>query len=196
MLVACGQSTEEKAKLFAENEVKKILNDASSYESVETRVDSAFSTIYIDYDACVAASEIGELEEKIESLQSDYAHQKSSAAIWSGPYQSSFGREEERQAKEKMARISEQIEKAKKDLTDKKQVIITRNKALKESEFVGWAISHRFRCANGMGIKGLHDIVLVTDPQVENLIIRMMLDKDDPQGFENIKEKIDEVLAE
>ena len=195
ILVACGQNIEEKAGAFAENEVKKVLNDASSYESVETRVDSAFSTIYIDYDACVAATELSELKNKIESLKSEYANEKASAAIWSGPYQSTLGREQQRQAKDKMDKISEQIEKAQKQLTEKKQIIIERNNAIKSKEFIGWAITHRFRCANGMGIKGLHDILLVSDPKFETLIIRMILDKDDPQGFETIKEKIDEVLS-
>ena len=41
----------------------------------------------------------------------------------------------------------------------------------------------------------LNDILLVSDPDFENLVIRMMLDEDDSQGFENIKKKIDEVLG-
>ena len=86
IVVGCGQNREEKAALFAENEVKKILNDASSYEAVETRLDSAFTSIYTDYEACAAAYKISELRSKQEALQDEYDREKSSAAIWSNSW--------------------------------------------------------------------------------------------------------------
>ena len=70
-MIGCGQNKEEKAAFFAENEVKKILNDASSYEAVETKIDSAFTSIYTDYEACTAAYKISELHSKQESLQDE-----------------------------------------------------------------------------------------------------------------------------
>ncbi len=194
LFMGCSPNIEKRASLFAEKEVIKILNDASTYESVDTQVDSAFMSIYIDYDACLAACELTELEEKLEGLLGQYDSQKSSAAIWADS-DSALGKEEYRQAKKEIERVYNQIEDTKKKIEEKELLIKERKATINDGEYCGWIIQHRFRCANGLGIKMLNDILLVSDPDFENLVIRMMLDEDDSQGFENIKKKIDEVLG-
>lgn len=192
---SCEPSLEEKAQSFAEIEVKKILNDASSYESVETRVDSAFNTVYINYDACKAACDITEALNKIEDYQREYKREKSSAAIWSDSW-SAFSKEEYRQAKEKMASLTEKIQEEQEAIEENKSIIRKANEESKDRKFIGWAISHRFRCANGLGVKSLTDILLISDPKMENLGLRVMLDDKDPQGLQSLTKVIDEVLGE
>lgn len=193
IVVGCGQSREEKAALFAENEVKKILNDASSYEAVETRLDSAFTSIYTDYEACAAAYKISELRSKQEALQDEYDREKSSAAIWSNSWDA-YSKEQHRQAKKEMEEIGNRLKKVNDEIEENKMIIKNRYKSLDENKFCGWAIYHRFRCANGLGIKSLADILLVTDENFETLQIRMLLDDTDPQGFEQIKQTIDGII--
>jgi len=195
IMVGCGLSKEEKATLFAENEVKKILNDASSYEAVETRVDSAFVSIYTDYEACEAAYNISELYSELEFLQNDYYNEKSDAAIWTGAWDS-YGKEQYQQAKNKMGEIEKKLKKVDDEITENKEVIKNRYESIDEGEFCGWAVYHRFRCANGLGVKSLVDVLLITDEDIETLKIRMLLDDNAPQGFKQIKQIIDDVLEE
>ena len=189
IVVGCGQ----KAALFAENEVKKILNDASSYEAVETRVDSAFTSIYTDYEACAAAYEISELRSKQEALQDEYDREKSSAAIWSNSWDA-YSKEQHRQAQKEMEEIGNKLKNVNDEIEENKTIIKNRYKTLDENKFCGWAIYHRFRCANGLGIKSLADILLVTDENFDTLQIRMLLNNNDPQGFEQIKQTIDGII--
>mgnify|MGYP003504602869 CR=1 FL=1 len=72
--------------------------------------------------------------------------------------------------------------------------IVNKIRNLVEKKFCGWAIYHRFRCANRLGIKSLADILLVTDENFESLKIRLMLDDNDPQGFKQIKQTIDGII--
>lgn len=191
--VGCGQNREEKAALFAENEVKKILNDASSYEAVETKLDSAFTSIYTDYEACSAAYKITELRSKQEALQDEYDREKSTAALWSNSW-STYSKEQYRQAKNEMEKIGNRLKKVNEEIKGNEEIIKNRNTALVEKKFCGWAIYHRFRCANRLGIKSLADILLVTDENFESLKIRLMLDNNDPQGFKQIKQTIDGII--
>lgn len=154
LLCSCSKNREEKATIFLENEVKKILNVASTYESVETKVESAFASIYTDYDSCVAASVISKLNNKIESVKDDYNSAKSSAAIWSNTYDA-FSKEEHRQAKDKMNELSNRLKKLNNEIAKKKNIIAQRYKDINTKEFVGWRILHRFRCVNSAGYKSL-----------------------------------------
>lgn len=193
LLFSCSQNKEEKAALFAETEVKKILNDASTYESVDTKVDSAFASIYTDYDACVAASEFLELNDKQEIIKEEYYLEKSSIAIWDGVWDA-YSKERHRQAKEKLEELGNRLKKVHDDILEKKNLIINRNKEIKDKEFVGWAIYHRFRCANGLGVKSLNDILIITDKDFKELKIRLLMDENDPYSLPNIKKVIDGII--
>lgn len=125
LLCSCSKSREEKATIFAENEVKKILNVASTYESVETKIDSAFASIYTDYNSCVAASEICKLNDKIESVRDDHNSAKSSAVIWSNAYDA-FSKEEHSQAKDKMNELGNRLKKLNDEIAEKKNFIAKR----------------------------------------------------------------------
>lgn len=192
-VVGCTPSKEQQAESFAENEVKKILHDASSYESVETKIDSAFMSIYFDYDACKAAYDLVDLYNDQERLSEEYSLEKSGAAIWSDSYDS-FGKERYAHYQSKLEKLLEKIKDNEEEINNKITIIKNRKDSIQEGEFCGWLIHHRFRCANSVGFKSLNDILLVADPDFENLIIRMILDEDDPQGYEKISEMIDKVL--
>ena len=93
-----------------------------------------------------------------------------------------------------MEEIGNRLKKVNDEIEENKMIIKNRYKSLDENKFCGWAIYHRFRCANGLGIKSLADILLVTDENFETLQIRMLLDDNDPQGFEQIKQTIDGII--
>ncbi len=192
LLLSCGKSKESKAAAFAEKEVKKTLNYPESYESVELQVDSAFTSLYIDSEALQAAEKIVDLGNKINHAKSDYDSEKSTAALWSGPYMGAYGKEHVRQAKEKMAQAEEDIERYNKEIEENIEIIKRRNEEVVPGVFYGWGIAHRFRCANKQGEKSLYDILLICDKDFENLILTM--DKYDTERFKRYADVMNEAL--
>ena len=110
LLFSCTQTKEEKAAEIAKSEMIKILYNVDSYEPIETQVDSAYTSVYTDFDVVRAAHDLIELnaDEKKEGLQWQYKHAKSSAAIWSDS-RDAYSREQYRQAKEEMDDYANQL---------------------------------------------------------------------------------------
>ena len=78
LLFSCTQTKEEKAAEIAKSEMIKILYNVDSYEPIETQVDSAYTSVYTDFDVVRAAHDLIELnaDEKKEGLQWQYKHAK------------------------------------------------------------------------------------------------------------------------
>ena len=98
VMVACGQSQEQKAEYLIKESLKKSLYKPETYKPVETKVDSAFAP-YDDPTFFEELAELGEMNSEYEELESKAKHAKSSMAIWSGPYMSAYGRNEYQEAK-------------------------------------------------------------------------------------------------
>ena len=195
LFISCGHSREKKAEAIAQKVIPKMLNDASSYEPVQTSVDSAFESIYLDPAVAQAAYELIELKPKKENLQEQYDEEKSSAEIWSDPYSSNFGKEELRQSKEKMNQIAIQLKKLSAKEQEQVQIIKKRNREIDNTKFIGWVITHRFRCKNGAGVKLIQDMAILVDEKMENTLMIYNLDENADDGFDNIKETVDDVIG-
>ena len=194
-LSGCIQSRKDKAESFAKEMVPKVLNDASSYEPVDTKVDSAFESIYIDGDAVEAAYKLIDLNSKKENLLDEYNQSRSSAEMYVNPYMTNFDREEIHQEKEYQNKLSKQLEKVNSEIKEQKNIIYERNKKIKKEKFCGWAISHRFRCASNNGIKSLHFLLIVADEKIENTKCILNMDENDADSYEKVQETIDDVIA-
>lgn len=196
-LLFCGcQSNEDKAKKFAEENIPKFLNDASSYEAVETKVDSAFANILIDSDAMSAAVEINEQKEKQEELERDMGYEKTKLAIYAPSYfDDSYYKEQRRQANEKIKEIQKELSESKAEIKAQERIILKRNKMIEKGKFIGWGIQHSFRCKNGMGISMLAQSLLVTDKDFKNVLFRIIVaTKLDEEEIENARKEIERVL--
>lgn len=107
-------SKEATAGRIAQSYVKSTLYYPESYESVFTKIDSAYTTVYTD-DIIVNAVEklrglkIEEVESSKTLLIQEYNSAKSSVALWSDAY-TAYSREQYRQAKEEMAEISQKLD--------------------------------------------------------------------------------------
>ena len=196
-LLFCGcQSNEDKAKKFVEENIPKFLNDASSYEAVETKVDSAFANILIDSDAMSAAVEINEQKEKQEELERDMGNEKTKLAIYAPSYfDDSYYKEQRRQANEKIKEIQKELSESKAEIKAQERIILKRNKMIEKGKFIGWVIQHSFRCKNGMGISMLAQSLLVTDKDFKNVLFRIIVaTKLDEEEIENARKEIERVL--
>ena len=155
-LFGCMQTREQRGAEIAKSEMLKRLYYADSYEPIETRIDSAYTSVYTDLSVIRAAHDLIDLnaEEKKELLQRQYNYAKTSAARWSDNRRwSSFAREKYRQAKEEMDDCANQLKELDEEIKVKMNYIREHANAIIEHQFCGWNIYHRFRCANGLGMQ-------------------------------------------
>lgn len=115
LLFGCLPSREEKAVAIAKSEQSKILSHVDSYEPVETRIDSAYTSVYTDLDVVRAVNDLIELYAEEEKLRRQYNSAKSSAALWSDSW-SAYSKEQYRQAKEEMDDYAEKLEELAKEV--------------------------------------------------------------------------------
>ncbi len=195
MLFSCSPSRKEKAAEIAKSEMIKILYNAGSYEPIETQIDSAFTSIYTDLDIVRAAHELIELNagENKEWLQQQYNFAKSSAALWS-QLQDAYSKEQYRQAREEMSNYASKLKEIEEEINTKTKTIRERADAIVENQFYGWNIYHRFRCANGYGIKKISDILFVVDEDMKIVKGCFSLDKDDDYNLVKLKKTIDKAI--
>ena len=99
-LVSCQKSNEDKAYDLIKDRMGKVLYHPESYESVEIVIDSAF-TPFDSPEFYENTLKVAKICLEIDQLEKEIKLAKSSMAIWSGPYQSAFGRNEYKEAKEK-----------------------------------------------------------------------------------------------
>ncbi len=151
LLFGCLPSREEKAVAIAKSELFKILSHADSYEPVETRIDSAYTSVYTDLDVVRAVNDLIELYAEEEKLRRQYNSAKSSAALWSDSW-GAYSKEQYRQAKEEMDDYAEKLEELAKEVDMRSRSVRDRAKTIEEGRFCGWNIYHRFRCTNGLGM--------------------------------------------
>lgn len=198
LLFSCTQTKEEKAAEIAKSEMIKIIYNVDSYKPIETQIDSAFTSIYTNLDVVRAAHDLIELnaDEKKEQLQRQYNSAKSSAAIWSDSRGwSSYAKEEYRQAKDEMDDYAKQLKELDEEVKTKMNEIRDYAKAVIEHQFFGWNIYHRFRCANGLGIQQISDILIIVDENMEIVKGRIMLDDNDDYSLDKLKKTIDKAIG-
>ncbi|MBR2229006.1 MAG: membrane lipoprotein lipid attachment site-containing protein [Prevotella sp.] len=148
VLVACSQSQEQKAEALIKESLKMSLYKPETYKPVETKVDSAFAP----YDDPAFFEELAELEKmnsEYEELDEKAKRAKSSMAIWSGPYQTAFGRNEYQEAKEDYDEANAQINKLK--TKGKKQYEKVVSMLQSERKFIGYKALHNYRADNNAG---------------------------------------------
>ena len=148
VLVACSQSQEQKAEALIKESLKKSLYKPETYKPVETKVDSAFAP----YDDPAFFEELAEMEKmnsEYEDLEEKAKRAKSSMAIWSGPYQTAFGRNEYQEAKEEYDEANAQIDKLK--TKGKKQYEKVVSMLQSERKFIGYKALHNYRADNNAG---------------------------------------------
>ena len=148
LVVACSQSQEQKAEVLIKESLKKSLYKPETYKPVETKVDSAFAP-YDDPVFFEELAELGKMNSEYEVLEEKAKSAKSSMAIWSGPYQTAFGRNEHQEAKEEYDEANAQMEKLK--TKGKKQYEKVVSMLQSERKFIGYKALHNYRADNNAG---------------------------------------------
>lgn len=148
VLIACSQSQEQKAEVLIKESLKKSLYKPETYKPVETKVDSAFAP-YDDPSFFEELAELGKMNSEYEELEEKAKRAKSSMAIWSGPYQTAYGRNEYQEAKEEYDEANAKIDKLK--TKGKKQYEKVISMLQGERKFIGFKALHNYRADNNAG---------------------------------------------
>lgn len=189
LLLCSCQSREEKVAELIKQEMFKTLYDFESYEPIETKIDSAFTSIYTDpiikSYAYIARAFLDDVEENLDKIKDD----RNTMEIWSDSY-SSLGRSKYNEA---LKNYGERLDKTKRymevvnNYMDSIKIISSNFKP----EFYGWKASHKFRCKNKGGNFDLGNYIYVFDKKMNSIIYKEDIDDDSNNKIRNI---IDEAI--
>ena len=184
------KSKEDKALEVIKNQMFQTLYDFESYQPIETKIDSAFLSIYTDSAIIRHGYIINELLEKVNKAFDEINEYKNSMEIWSDSY-SSYGIKKFYEAKEK---DGEKIEEAKlysKMINAESDTI----KLLAQNitpDFYGWKVAHKFRCKTKGGNSEIGNYIYYFDKKIKNIIYQEDIDNEDLiRAKEFIKESLE-----
>ena len=191
VMVACGQSQEQKAEYLIKESLKKSLYKPETYKPVETKVDSAFAP-YDDPTFFEELAELGEMNSEYEELESKAKHAKSSMAIWSGPYMSAYGRNEYQEAKSDYEEANAKLEKLK--TKGRKQFKKIANMLQVSNKFIGYKAVHNYRADNNAGNTLIGNTIFFIDKNFEEIKYSMEVDEYNQvqEAISSFKEQIEE----
>lgn len=190
VLVMAGcKSREEKAAELIKQEMFKTLYDFESYEPIETKLDSAYTSVYTDSIiksyAYIAKSFMEEVNENLDKIKDA----QSTIKICSDSY-SSLGRrkyneaiDEYKKCLDKTGRYLEIVE----SYMDSIKITSSNFKP----KFYGWRVTHKFRCKTKGGNFDLGNYVYVFDKEMKSIIYKEDLDDDNNDKIKNL---IDEAI--
>lgn len=169
LLVSC-KSREEKVAELIKQEMFKTLYDFESYEPVETKIDSAFTSIYTDSViksyAYIARSFLDDVQEGLDKVKDA----QRTAEIWRDSY-SSYGRIKYEEACNEMRNHLDEV-KSKMSIVNSYTDSIRNASVGFKPEFCGWRVKHRFRCKTKGGNFDLGDYVYIVDKKVTKIIYK------------------------
>lgn len=173
LFVSCGKSLEEKANALIEDDIEKVLYHPGTYDLAETQVDSAF-TPFDDPVFYEKTLQLYKLGISIDAYDRMMKNAKSSMSIWSGPYQSAFGRNEYQEAKDKYdenAQNKKSVKIKAKKLADELKSMLD-----KEQQFIGFKARHRYRANNNAGQTVFGEMKYLFDKDLSKIVASYDMD--------------------
>ena len=186
------KSKEDKANELINDYMFKNLYDFESYQPIETKIDSAFHTIYNDSSAVFYAYSMLLSDKEKEKLKLEYESIQSSLDIWcDGSYYSSYSHnkcqdclEQARKNLNKQFYLMESVETYRDSLVGLADTLTKR--------FIGWEVTHDFRCKTKGGNPDIGHYVFVMDKDFKTILSKKDMGDDDEKEIKTI---IDESLS-
>ena len=177
LIIAGCQSREKKVSKLVKQEMFKTLYDFESYEPIETKTDSAFSSIYADstirMHAYIARFLLDDIEENLSKIKDD----QSTMEIWGDSY-TSLSRRKYNEAYNDYKTRMERVNKAFERVNVRMDSIRILSKDFKQ-EFIGWRATHKFRCKTKGGNFDLGNYAYTFDKEIKTIINKEDLDEND-----------------
>ena len=193
LMVACTQSPEDKANALIKKELNKTLVRPETYEAVETTIDSAFSPK--DDPAFVELmSDMMECYEKRTMYEDDAKEAKKLMALYSGPYQTSYGKENYNENKEKYETSISRMEEA--DKRAEKLAEKVKKYTEKGKTFIGFKVSHTFRAKNNNDNTLIGNYLFIMDKDFTKVLATYDKDGEDYQFMQQLFKRLSEAADE
>ena len=191
VMVSCNQSPEQKAESLIKESLKKSLYKPETYKPVETKVDSAFAP-YDDPVFFEELAELGKMNSEYEELEEKAKLAKSSMAIWSGPYQSAFGKNEYQEAKKEYDEVNDKIEKIKEKGIKQYEKVIKMIQG--KRVFIGYKAVHNYRADNNAGNTLIGNTIFFIDKNFEEITYSIEVEEYNQvqKAISQVKEQIED----
>ncbi|MDR2119548.1 MAG: hypothetical protein LBP64_01555 [Tannerella sp.] len=168
------QSREDKVAKLIRDDMFKTLYDFSSFEPIETIIDSAFTSIYRDSFIIEKAGLIGYYAEELAKYREKANDAISTAEIWSDSY-SSYGRSKCKEALKEAETCVEQMKVLSSQAKELLKLIKERSEEISPL-FCGWQVKHKFRCKSKGGNFDLGNYLYLFDESMKDIIYKEDLD--------------------
>lgn len=164
-LVGC-KSKEDKALELIDKEMFQTLYDYDSYQPVETKIDSAFTTYLMDDSISGIAADISVLRKLREEASEEAESAESELDIWADSY---YTRDRFIKAKNEYvdAKLRElgYLERE----IDEMKLLFAYVLNFK-SEYCGWEVTHKFRCKSKGGTSLLTTYHYIINENVDSIL--------------------------
>ncbi len=187
LFISCSKSPEDKVSVLIEEDIKKILYHPETYNPAETQVDSAF-TPFDDPTFYEKTMQLCRLAMSIDEYDRNMKDAKSSMSIWSGPYQTAYGRNNYQEAKEDYDKNTQNKKNAEKKA--KKLVIELKNMQDQGRQFIGFKARHRYRADNNSGQTFFGEMKYLFDKDINKIIASYDMDDDEYKAVQFIYKQI------
>ena len=165
-------SNEKKANALIKDFFNSTLDDMSSYEPIETSIDTAYELPSNNFQLVLLAYQADECFNKVDDYMKDAKWAHNSMRLWRG-----LSSKEYNEAKRDfLSSLQKQADTYQKymNIAD---TIRAKVVAMDSSFVIGWRINHTFRAKNERGISHLSHSVFITDPKFSKVLC--VLDYDD-----------------
>lgn len=192
LLVSCGNSPTDKAEALIEEDMVKNLYIPDSYESVETKVDSAFAP-FDSPELYYQISELLEMDDKTQEYENKVKHAKSSIAIWGNPYDA-FSRNRHEESKAEYKEYMEKLNAIQKRITKTADNI--RKIVRQEPRFIGYKAVHRYRAKNNAGQVLMGNQLYILNGDLTKIIASYDMESREYTVFHEVVERVMEEINE
>lgn len=186
LFVACEKSQEQKANELIRESLKKTLFKPETYKPVDTKVDSAFAP-YDDPDFYQELAKLGNMNSEYMELEEEAKDAKTSMSIWSGPYQSAFGRNQYQEAKEEYEKLNTQMENLKKKGDKQFEKVMSTLQG--DKKFIGYKAVHNYRADNNAGNTLIGNTVFFIDKDFTEVTFTVQLEE-----YNQVQEAISQLM--
>lgn len=176
------------AEAMAKRLVCENLYYPDSYDPVNTTVDSVFYNYLTDADCLNAAVELIDLRNAYEDAKSSYESNDWTIRFHGNPGGTFLEHERNARAEAsaKMKELQPQIE--------RQQEIIRNRSTIRDGEFIGWQVIHRYRASNSKGVVSFGNELFVLDSTMSKCYFRFSLDEDE-KNLKSLKSVIENELG-
>ena len=190
-LLASCKSKEEKALELIDQQMFQTLFDYESYQPVETKLDSAFTSPYFSDSIIAMVMLYDKYQDEADDYKDEADDAKSTMEIWSDLY-SSYARSRYNDARNKWVDNTILYFKSSKNAI---LALMMAAEAIKdfEPEFCGWQVYHKYRCKSKGGHALLSEAIFIVDKDVKEITQTIDIDDED---YIKAKKRIDEIMEE